>query len=280
MRLGVTPAAVSRAVARHEAALGVTLFRRTTRSVQLTDAGQRYYLRCRQALAMLDDAERAIADEQREPRGLVRMSVPTTYGHYRVLPLLDELTTRYPAVTLEVNVANTNVDVVAEQYDLAVRMGELADSSLAVRPLEDAAIGVYASPRYLALRGEPRDPASLGEHRCIAFVRPSTGRALPWRFRGSDGGVENHAVPEALRCSGDVLACVTLARAGAGLVQTYGFVVEEDLRAGRLVEVLRPYGGVTNRFSLLQPPGKRPLAARLVAEFLRTRVAGAAGQTR
>lgn len=268
-QLGITAAAVSRAVARHEADLGAQLFLRTTRSVQLTEAGQQFFDKCRQALALLEEAEREISQQQAEPQGLVRLSVPTTYGHYRVLPMIKYFTERYPRVSLEVNISNANVDFVAERYDLAVRMGILSDSSLIARKLEDAAFAVFASPSYLKQHGHPQHPSELGRHSCVTFIRPSTGRALPWLFRERDGS-RFEIVPEGkLRCSGDPLGCATLARHGAGLAQTYRCIVEEDVRHGRLVEVLEPYAAPGAPFSLLQPVARvQPPAVRLFADLL------------
>lgn len=268
-QLGITPAAVSRAVARHEAALGVPLFRRNTRIVKLTDAGQLYFEQCRQALSLIDEAERSLSQQQVEPRGLVRISVPTTYGHCRVLPLVQDFLERHPEVRLEVDISDENVDLVKDGFDLAVRRGKLDDSGLIAHKLEDAAAGVFASPGYLERRGRPREPAELARHRCIAFVLPSTGRAIPWRFRARDGSKLIIAPGNTLRVAGDFLGCVTLARQGAGLVQAYRFIVEEDVRRGDLVEVLRPFTAGSSPFSLLQPAHRAAsLAVRRFADML------------
>ncbi|WP_428266140.1 LysR substrate-binding domain-containing protein [Haliangium sp.] len=268
-QLGITPAAVSRAVARHEDTLGVPLFRRSTRSVTLTDAGQLYFDQCRQALALIEGAERSLSEQQAAPRGLVRMSVPTTYGHYRVLPLVGDFLARYPEVSLELNVSHENVDFVTDRYDLAVRMGPLDDSALIARKLEDAEAGVFASPDYIERRGRPRHPRELTQHTCVTFARPSTGRPIPWGFRAQDGTPFEVAPGDQLRCTGDFLGCVTLARQGAGLVQAYWFLVEDDVRQGRLVEVLRPFAGRSMPFSLLQPAHPaQSLAVRLFADTL------------
>jgi DNA-binding transcriptional LysR family regulator len=273
-QLGITPAAVSRSVARHEAELGSTLLSRTTRSMELTEAGRLYYEQCRKALAILEEAERSLSQAQGEPRGLVRISVPTTYGHYRVLPLVREFLARHPKVTLDIDISNQNVDFVTERFDLAVRMGDPPDSTLIVRTLEDAAFGVFGSPRYVEEHGHPAHPSELDEHTCIAFLRPSTGRALPWLFHDLDGSPFELSPKKMLRCSGDVLGCVTLARHSAGLTQSYYFIVEEALRRGELVEVLRPYTGRKARFSLLHPAGQgQSLAARRFADLLVERCA-------
>jgi DNA-binding transcriptional LysR family regulator len=272
-QLGLTPAAVSKAVARHEAAFGAPLFRRTTRNVQLTDAGRSYYERCRQALALLEDAERSLSLHQEQPEGLVRISMPTTYGHYRVLPLIREFTQEHPRIAFELNISNDNVDLVGERFDLAIRMGEIDDSSLVARKLEDATVGVFAAPGYCKRHGTPKHPTDLGQHLCIGFLRPSTGRALHWGFKDEAGKPFQVDHSKRLRCSGDVLGCVTLARSGAGLVQTYHYIVREDLQQGRLIEVLKPFAGRSARFSLLQPPGQRAsLAVRTFADVLIARI--------
>jgi len=260
-RLGLTPAAISRAIARHEDALGVPLFRRTTRNVQLTDDGRGYYERCREALALIDDGERQLTGRQHSPRGRVRISAPTTYGHHRLLPALAGFALAHPDIALEVDISNRNIDFVAEGYDLAIRAGELDDSELVAHRLEDAGVGVFAAPAYLAARGTPRRLEDLDRHTLIGFVRPSTGRVMPWQFRRRDGQLASLTPGPALRCSDDFLACVTLARAGGGLAQVLRFLVEDDLARGTLVEVL---GGLASRsrpFTLLQPPRRTPTAA-------------------
>jgi len=118
--MGITPAAVSRSIARLEERLGVRLFVRTTRQIRLTDSGQRYYQQCRQALLQLQEAEREVTGAQREPAGELRMSVPTPYAHHRILPLLAEFRRLYPRVSLQIHVSNRNIDFADESYDIAI----------------------------------------------------------------------------------------------------------------------------------------------------------------
>lgn len=259
--LGMTPGAVSRAVSRLEACLGVRLFARTTRQVNLTEEGRHFYEQCRQALGQIEEAERCLTGGQVEPSGLLRLSVPTTWGHYRLMPLLPGFLARYPAIRVEVNVSNHNADLVEEGYDLAIRLGQPADSRLVVRKIEEATIGVYAAPAYLEQHGTPVHPDELDRHRCLPFVMPGNGRVLPWVFL-ADGHEIEREVPRHVAISGDVLACVSLARAGGGLVQTYRFVVEEALARGELVEILQPWAGRSRPFCLLFPHN-RHLAARV-----------------
>jgi DNA-binding transcriptional LysR family regulator len=227
----VTPAAVSRAVARLEKRLGVRLFVRTTRQIRLTDPGRRYFEQCQSALRQLMDAEREATGQQVTPAGILRISMPTPYGHYRVLPLLAEFRGRAPE-----------------------------DSGLIARKLEDAELVVVASPAYLRKAGKLNTPDDLLNHECIQYELPSSGRNVPWQFMHEGEGVE--LTPGGYGVSGDVLAGVTLARHGAGVFQTYRFVVEQDLADGALKELLKPFGGTSRPFILLYPHG-RHLSSRV-----------------
>ncbi|TDG10024.1 LysR family transcriptional regulator [Paraburkholderia guartelaensis] len=249
----VTPAAVSRSVARLEERLGVRLFVRTTRQIRLTDAGRRYFEQCRQALSQLVDAEREVTGEQTTPAGVLRISMPTPYGHYRVLPLLPAFRERYPEVRVDTHLSNRNIDFADEGFDLAIRGRAPADSNLVARKLEDAEMVVVATPAYLKRAGVPKTVADLQSHECIQFELPSSGRHLAWTFDGNVNEDGDVITSGSYGTSGDALAGVTLARAGAGLFQTYRFVVADDLREGRLVEVLREEGGRTRPFILLYP---------------------------
>lgn len=273
---GVTPAAVSRTVARLEERLGVRLFLRTTRKIRLSEAGQAYYEQCRQALSQLVEAEREVSGQQVTPSGLLRISAPTTYGHYRLLPLLPQFRERYPDIRVEVNVSNRNIDFAAEGYDLAVRVRAPADSTLIARHLEDAELVLVAAPDYLRRHGEPTSLEELRAHECIQFELPSSGRTIPWLFR-KDGQDIEMPTSGGYACSDDVLAGVTLARHGAGIFQAYGFVVEEALRQGRLVEVLKPFSGRSRPYNLLYPQLRFvPLRVRTFVDFLMSHRAGGA----
>jgi DNA-binding transcriptional LysR family regulator len=266
--LGLTPAAVSRGVGRLEERLGLKLFRRTTRSVQLTDDGRVYFEQCRAALAQIEDAELSITGQHKEPRGLLRMSVPSTYAHYRLLPRLPAFRADFPQIELEINISNRNIDFVEEGYDLAIRLGEPPDSRLVARKLEDARVGVYASPDYLKRQGRPKQLTDLrsNEHTPLPFVLPSTGRVLPWIFLQEGQPVD--VIPKSsVRISEGPLGMVVLARAGMGLVQTFEWIARAH--ASELTEVLKPFAGRTRPFYVLYPQN-RHLSARVrsLVDFL------------
>jgi DNA-binding transcriptional LysR family regulator len=266
--LGLTPAAVSRGVGRLEERLGLRLFRRTTRSMHLTDDGLVYYEQCRAALAQIDDAEKSITGQHSEPRGLLRVSAPSTYAHHRLLPRLKAFRTRYPLIELDVNVSNRNVDFVEEGYDAAIRLGQPPDSRLVARKLEDAHLGVYASRAYLSERGEPENLEALQDgarHTLLPFVLPSTGRVLPWLFM-QNGEPLDLTPRSTVQVSEGPLGCVVLARAGLGLVQTFDWVANAqalDAPDG-LHAVLTQHAGRTRSFYLLYPHN-RHLSARVRA---------------
>jgi DNA-binding transcriptional LysR family regulator len=250
--LRVTPAAVSRSVARLEEALGATLFRRTTRNLRPSPEGAAYYAKCSAALALLEDAERDLAEGAGSTSGLVRLSVPTTYGLQVLLPGLAGFAARHPGIELEVQASNLNVDFMREGFDLAVRMGALDDTSLIARRLDEPTFGVFASPAYLKRRGAPRTIDELAVHETIGFVLPRTGRVLPWFFAAPTREVRPRT---RVRCVEDPRAAVVLAVAGEGLVQTYHFMVRGELARKELTEVLKPHAGRTRPVSLIYPKG-------------------------
>ncbi len=266
--MGITPAAVSRSIARLEERLGVRLFVRTTRQIRLTESGGRYFRQCQQALQQLREAEREVTGAQIEPAGVLRISLPTPYSHYRVLPLLPEFRQLYPRVSVQIHISNRNIDFADESYDIAIRGRSPQDSSLIARKLEDAELITVASPAYLARAGIPKTLDDLNHHECIQFELPSTGRKVPWTFSvdGKDTDIFTHG---GFTCAEDVLGIVTLAKSGAGLIQTYRFILEQDVADGTLVEVLPEYGGTSRPFILLYPHARHlSLRVRSLVDFL------------
>jgi len=265
---GVTPAAVSRSISRLEKRLGVRLFVRSTRSVRLTDGGKAYFEQCRGALNQLVEAERQVTGEQVQPAGTLRISAPTTYAHHRLLPLLPAFRAKYPLIKVEAHISNRNIDLHDENFDCAIRVRPQPDSTTVARLLENAPLVVVASPSYLKRRGTPKHLADLEQHECIQFDLPSSGRAIGWLF--NDAGDEKEIfLAGNYMCADDVLGGVTLAKAGAGLFQSYRFVVEKELADGTLVEVLPSLAGRSRPFSLLYPHGRLlPSRVRAFVDFL------------
>lgn len=274
--LSTTPSVLSRAVTRLEARLGRQLLQRTTRRVGLTEAGRVYLEQARTAFSLLDDAERVGRGQEGDLTGRVRMSVSTTYAHYRLPPLLAQYSQRFPRVQVELNITNRNVDLIAEGFDLAIRLGQLPDSGLVARKLEEAALLLVASPDYLHRRGRPQTLEALQHHQCLPFIMPRTGRIAPWVFR--DEGRDIDWLPgSTIEISDDVLGVVSLAEQGMGICQSYEFIVRDRIQRGQLVEVLPQLRGRSRPFSVLFAPHRRQSAATRAMIDLLTRQEGVEG---
>ena len=265
---GVTPAAVSRSVARLEERLGVRLFVRTTRQMRLTDSGRLYYQQCRQALTQLVDAEREVTGQQSQPSGLLRISVPTPYAHYRLLPKLPAFRRLFPDVQIDVHISNRNIDFADDGFDLAIRGKAPTDSGLIARTLEEAELVVVATPEYLREAGTPTSLEELAKHDCIQYQLPSSGRNLPWAFQRDGQWIELETSGNCA-CLDDYLGAVTLVKHGAGLMQTYRFTVQQALERGELCEVLSAFGGARRPFILLYPHARHvPQRVRAFIDFI------------
>ncbi|OWW20292.1 LysR family transcriptional regulator [Noviherbaspirillum denitrificans] len=258
--LSTTASVLSRAVGRLEARLGQQLMRRTTRRIGLTDAGRRYLDQARSAFDLLKEAEQEAQSQSAALSGRVRISAPTTFGHFRLPELLKPFLARHPDVRLELNITNRNVDLVAEGFDMAIRLGNLPDSGLVARKLEDAGLRLVAAPDYLNRAGVPKKLDDLAKHVCLPFVLPSTGKLGTWSFRIGDQDVEWQPA-SVLEVSDDVLGTVSMAEQGIGICQTYDFIVRERLASGKLVELLPGLNGRTRPFSLVYAPHRHQSAA-------------------
>lgn len=268
--LSTTPSVLSRAVSRLETRLGRQLLQRTTRRVGLTEAGRVYLEQARSAFSLLDEAERDGQGQEGDLTGRVRMSVPTTYGHYRLPPLLAQFSQHYPRVQVDLNITNRNVDLIAEGVDLAIRLGQMPDSGLVARKLEDAALLLVASPAYLHRMGTPQTLDDLHRHMCLPFILPRTGRIAPWVFREDERDVD-WLPASPIETSDDVLGVVSLAEHGMGICQSYEFIVQDRIQRGQLVEVLPHLRGRSRPFSVIFAPHRRQSAAtRAMIDLLTT----------
>ncbi|AMJ71890.1 LuxR family transcriptional regulator [Enterobacter cloacae] len=268
--LSTTPSVLSRAVSRLEVRLGRQLLQRTTRRVGLTEAGRIYLEQARSAFSLLDEAERDGRGQEGDLTGRVRISVPTTFGHYCLPPLLARFSRHYPRVKVELNITNRNVDLIAEGFDLAIRLGQMPDSGFVARKLQDAALLLVASPAYLQRMGMPQTLDELQQHMCLPFIMPRTGRIAPWVFRVGERDVD-WLPASTIETSDDVLGVVSLAECGMGICQSYEFIVRERIQRGQLVEVLPQLRGRSRPFSLIYAPHRRQSAAtRAMIDLLTT----------
>jgi len=237
-------------------------------STNLTDAGERYRQQCQNALLLLREAEQEASGEQVSPQGKLRISLPTPYAHYRLLPVLASFQQQFPKIEIDVHISNRNVDFFEEQFDLAIRGAAPKESTLIARKIEDAELVMVASPDYLQRNPAPQHPDDLIHHQCIRYELPSSGRFVPWLYL-QEGEIHEYSIHGKINCAGDFLGGLTLARHNAGIFQVYRFAVETELSSGALVEILPAYGGITQPFYLLYPHLRhQSLGLRILISFI------------
>ena len=233
--LGVPASTVSRHVAELERSVGLRLLNRSTRRVELTEAGRLYFERCRRIVAEAEVAHEELRGQLEVPSGPLRIQVCTAYAMDALLPALAGFGTRYPDVRFHLSLANgVSGSRAPEACDVSVRFGELADSSLVARRLGEISARLYASPQYLSARGTPASPSDLAIHDCIG-LRTGGGHTAPWRL---ERRAERVAVDASHRyCVDDAGMAERLAVLGAGIA-ALGGNLDERLRTGELTRVL------------------------------------------
>ena len=263
-RLGRSQPATSRAVAALEARLGVRLLDRNTRRMRLTDAGEAYALRCREAIAALRAAESAAREAASILRGQVRIAAPPSYARARLAPLLPELGDAASGIETEWSLGDRNVDLVAEGFDLAIRLGPLPDSSLAARRLARERHVLCASPRWVEREGMPRRVEDLARRNVLVLSAERTRNRARFRVGGA---VREVALSGNLR-SNDLALLHEAAKGGLGIAVLPSWLVAEDLRSGALVELLPrarlgPIAGLRARRGRSRGAAARARGARL-----------------
>ncbi|TSC19846.1 LysR family transcriptional regulator [Corallococcus sp. Z5C101001] len=232
-RLGLRKSTVSRRLAALEERLGTRLLERNTRRLRLTEAGREYHAHCARIVAEAREVNAALSEARGTARGTLRIATLSLLGEL-LTPVIAELLLHQPRLRVELSLAQTHVDLVAEEYDLALRTGPLADSSLVARKLGRVRTGCYASPTYLSRHGTPRSPDELRAHECVLLAEPGTDEV--WFF-GEGKGARTVPVTGRLRVP-SVRAGQAAARAGLGIVRLPASLVAEDVRTGLLVPVL------------------------------------------
>jgi LysR family transcriptional regulator, regulator for bpeEF and oprC len=237
--LGMSSAGVSKAVARLEAQLGVTLVARTTRSVRLTPAGVAFHARCKAILFELGQAAEEAGEASIAPHGRLRISMPVSYGRMRVLPVVTRYVERYRDVEVDVRLSDRVADLVDDGFDLAIRIGFLPDSSLVATRVAETGFVLCASPSYLARTSLPLRPDDLTGHTFVGYVTPGTANRFVYRFL-VDGAIRSVTFPSRLTAD-DGEALVAAALGSAGLVMVADYLAERHISEGRLVRVLREF---------------------------------------
>ncbi len=268
-RLGKPLATVSRNVSELEARLGVQLLARSTRKVVLTDSGRQYFEACRRILEEVAEAERSAAGEYSAPRGGLILTTPIVFGRLHIVPVVVEFLAAYPEVDVQMMLVDRVVDLLDEHIDLALRIGELPDSSLIAVRLGSIGRVVCASPAYLATHGEPKHPGELAAHLAVTFAGLSSSRE--WAFR-IGASIEGFPVRSRLTVT-TAEAALDAAIAGAGLTRLLSYQAAAAVQDGRLALVLREYEPAPSAVSLVYPGGRLvPLKLRAFLDFAAPRL--------
>ena len=268
-KLGMPLATVSRKVSELEAHLKTRLLNRTSRRLILTDAGRSYVEACRRILDDIEEAERAATGEYSAPRGALIITAPIVFGRLHVLPVVTDFLTVYPEIDIRLMLADRVINVLEDQVDLAVRIGDLPDSSLVASRVGSIRRVVCGSPPYLAERGTPRRPQDLSTHACITFEGQGSRDAWTFRARKASLSVAVHS----RLIVNTAEAAIDAAIAGIGITRVLSYQALPALRAGRLVLVLKAFEPPPAPVSLVHA-GQRmlPLKLRAFLDFAAPRL--------
>ncbi|TPD61132.1 LysR family transcriptional regulator [Stenotrophomonas maltophilia] len=249
--LQVSAVMVGKYIQQLEAHLGAALLQRNTRRQRLTEAGTAYLAGCRQVLEQVQQAEADVAGLQVQPRGLLRVSAPTTWGSCVLAPVLSDLLRAQPLLNIELDLSNRRIDLIEDGFDAAIRVGPLPSQELVARPLPPYAMSLCASPSYLRRRGTPRTPADLEGHDCLSHLAWRGGHG--WQLANGE-----QVDWEARLTSNDGYALREAAVAGAGLVLQPTALLAGEIAAGRLKPLLRDYLPEPRPMHLIYLPDRRP----------------------
>ena len=267
--LGIPLATISRRVGELESALGVRLLRRSTRQVVVTEAGQRFFAACQRALEDLRDAEEAVSNEDRTPRGELTITAPIAFGRLHLQPVALEFLAAHPQIKLRLQLVDRIVNIADEHIDAALRIAHLPDSRLIARTLGSIRVVVCASPAYLKARSAPQRPEDLMQHDCIAWS--ILGPRDTWWFQ--DSGREQQYPIRTRLATTLAESAVDAATAGLGLVQTTSYQASQAIGDGRLVIVLRRFECAVTPVSLVYARDRLlPLRLRAFVDFAAPRM--------
>ncbi|MDD9196048.1 LysR substrate-binding domain-containing protein [Aliivibrio sp. S3MY1] len=259
--LDTSVAQISRKVAALEDRLSIKLLIRTTRKVSVTEAGQTYYQHCRHLVEGLKQADRAITELNATPQGRLKITSSVTYGEQLIAPLLSDFMLMYPQLELELVLSNQTLDLVEQDFDLAIRLGRLTDSTMMAKRLSSRQVRVCASPDYIEKHGEPHTLSELSQHNCLIGSLPI------WRFieKKKEKSVR---VKGSVHCNSGA-ALTNAALKGLGIVQLPDFYVQESMDKGELVEILVPYREPKEGIWAVYPNNRHlSTKVRLLVEFL------------
>lgn len=268
---GMPNSTLSRRISALEKSIGLRLLHRTTRRVELTEAGQLYYERCRRIVEDARLAHEQLGEMLAQPSGVLRASLPVDFATIYMAPLVAEFARQYPGISFEFDLTPRRVDLIAEPFDVAICMGELPNSNLIARLLAWLSVQAYASPGYLQLAGEPKHPSDLAQHECLGF--PEAGR---WTMHR---GAEKVEVEVGGRFQANSVGMFRrLATLDLGVILLPEEIVAEDLSTGRLRRILPDWQGKPTPVYALTETRLLPAKTQCFIEFLQMRLGQQAEQ--
>lgn len=271
-RLGIAKSAVSRRLSDLETRLGVQLFRRTTRRLDLTDSGRGFYERCTRILSDVEEAEDAVSQAHGTLRGKLRVAVPMSFGLLHLGPAICEFMQAHPDLEFDLDMNDRQVDLLAEGFDLALRIAELEDSSLIARHLAPIHTVVCASPAYLARHGTPETPEQLAEHDCLVYS--NNREPTLWHYKDAQDNAKSIRVHARLQASnGDFLRLAAVAGQGICLQPT--FMAYQAIEQKQLIPILAAYKWpILNAYAIYPQTRHLSHRVRVFVDFLIARFAG------
>lgn len=260
-KLSISTAHVSRQISALESRLAIKLLHRTTRKVSVTEVGSIYYQHCRQVLDGLEGAEDAISNLQNKPIGRLKITAPVTYGELTIAPLINNFIVRYPELTVELQLSNQTMNLIEEGFDLAIRQGQLENSTMMAKRLASRTIYVCATPAYLTEFGEPRKPSDLNQHNCLQ------GSLDHWHFQ-EKGKTRKLHISGNLHCNCG-RALVDAALKGLGIVQLPEEYVLSHIQSKELIPLLESYCSPDEGIWAIYPHNKQlPPKVRMLIDYL------------
>ncbi|HEY2659607.1 MAG TPA: LysR family transcriptional regulator [Caulobacteraceae bacterium] len=262
---GLGQSAVSKQIAALEARLGAQLLRRTSRTMTLTDAGHVLYESALRLVDEFDAVESLVGHGQSAPSGLIRVTVAPVFGRLYIVPRLPEFFARYPDISVELAGSERAINLIEEGFDLAIRNGELADSSMIVRRIAMTPFATVATPAYLAARGVPTIPADLDNHACLIYAPRQEPQ--PWHFRDASGPILHHPTSNFRTADAEQTRAAVLA--DLGLAHAPIWLFSPEVASGAIRIVLAEYAPGPIAISAVHPAGRRlPTKVRVFLDYL------------
>lgn len=268
-RMNLSRGQVSKAIAQLETHFKARLLNRTTRKVSLSEVGRTYYERCKVVLEDMAEIENLTAQQTTEPEGTLFVGAPTSFGILHLNRLLPKFLKRYPKVQVDIQLADRIIDIVAEGYDLVVRIAPMEDSSLIARKIAPARVVFCASPEYLKVHGEPETPGDLKDHNCLIYSNVKSPNQ--WAIAGEKGTEFVKVNGSLISDNGEILHAATVA--GLGITLSPTFIVGAALKSGKLQEILADYSPPALGIYAIYP-SRRYLSAkvRTFIDFLKDEI--------